>query len=204
LLNKSGALARNSLRRGTGNCFGPNRESEWRNREWIGSISVLGAPTKKIADLERIARSPPWLLRTDASAIKRNRHPSLPRSIEAAETLKHLQFEADRDHFSFHRFDSPKKEFALVKGKASQAAEERPPRAGEKGAPTPSFADVARIITGDDNPPFWLVKHFERWAPSLAMARGIAVIQPTRAKTRKCCASIKVTDSAIRIAPRGQ
>jgi hypothetical protein len=72
-----------------------------------------------------------------------------------------------------------------VKGKASQAAEERPSSPVEDCAATSSFADVARIITGDDNPPLWLVKHFKRWAPSLAMARGIAVIQPTKAKTRK-------------------
>ena len=92
-----------------------------------------------------------------AAIIKRNRHPSLPRSVEAAETL---QFEANRDHYSFHGFDSLKKELAVVKGNASQAAKERPSRPVEGGAPISSFADVARIITGDDNPPLWLVKHF--------------------------------------------
>jgi hypothetical protein len=78
-----------------------------------------------------------------------------------------------------------------VKGKASQAAEERPSRLIEEGAPASSFAEVARIITGDDNPPLWLVKHFKRWASSLAMARGIAVIQPTKAKTRKSLQAVK-------------
>jgi hypothetical protein len=46
-----------------------------------------------------------------------------------------------------------------VKVKASQAG---PPGPVEEGAPISSFADVARIITGDDNPPLWLVKHFKR------------------------------------------
>ena len=78
-----------------------------------------------------------------------------------------------------------------MKVKASQAVEERPPGPVEEGAPISSFADVARIITGDDNPPLWLVKHFKRWASSLAMARGIAAIQPTKAKTRRSLQVVK-------------
>ena len=78
-----------------------------------------------------------------------------------------------------------------MKGKASQAAEERPSSPFEDGAATSSIAEVARIITCDDNPPLWLVKHFKRWASSLAMARGIAVIQPTKAKTRESLQVVK-------------
>ena len=58
-----------------------------------------------------------------------------------------------------------------MKVKASQAAEERPSSPVEDCAAASSFAEVARVITGDDNRPLWLVKHFERWAPSLAMSR---------------------------------
>ena len=49
----------------------------------------------------------------------------------------------------------------------------------------PYFTNVASNITGDDDPPLWLVEHFERWATSLAMDRGIAAIQPTKATMRK-------------------
>ncbi len=45
--------------------------------------------------------------------------------------------------------------------KASEAAEESPLRPVEEGAATSSFAEVARIITGDYEPPPWLVKTFE-------------------------------------------
>jgi DDE domain len=78
-----------------------------------------------------------------------------------------------------------------VKVKASQAAAERPSRLVEEGADTSSFADVGHKITGADKPPAWLVETFERWAPSLAMARGIAPKQPTRAKTRKSLQAVK-------------
>ena len=78
--------------------------------------------------------------------------------------------------------------------KASEAAKESPSRPVEEGAATSSFADVARKITGADKPPAWLVETFERWAPSLAMARAIAVKQPTKAKTRKSLQA--VTDAA--------
>jgi len=53
---------------------------------------------------------------------------------------------------------------------------------------------VARIITGDDEPPPWLVQTFEMWASSLATDRAIAVKQPTKAKTRKSLQA--VTDAA--------
>ena len=75
--------------------------------------------------------------------------------------------------------------------KASEAAEESPSRPVEEGVAASSFAEVARIITCDDNPPLWLVKAFERWAPSLAIDRAIAVKQPTKAKTRECLQAVK-------------
>jgi hypothetical protein len=81
------------------------------------------------------------------------------------------------------RFDPPRW-ISLVKGKASQAAAERPSSPVEEGAPISSFADVARIITGDDNPPLWLVKHFKMWAPSLAMADPRILIAGFRQKRR--------------------
>ena len=83
-----------------------------------------------------------------------------------------------------------------MKGKASQAAEERPSRPVEESAPASNFAEVARIITGDDNPPLWLVKHFKRWAPSLAIDRCIAVRQPTRSEMKK---NLKVVQDAASI-----
>lgn len=58
--------------------------------------------------------------------------------------------------------------------KPSQAAEESPSRPVEEDAATSSFAEVARIITGDDEPPPWLVQTFEMWASSLATDRAIA------------------------------
>jgi hypothetical protein len=90
-----------------------------------------------------------------------------------------------------HRFASSKWSYATVNVKASEAAAESPSRPVEEGAATSNFAEVARIITGDDNPPLWLVKHFERWASSLAMARDIAVNQPTKAKTRESLQAVK-------------
>jgi hypothetical protein len=90
-----------------------------------------------------------------------------------------------------HRFASSKWSYAPVNVKPSEAAEESPSRPVEEDAATSSFAEVARIITGDDEPPPWLVKTFERWAPSLAIDRGIAVNQPTKAKTRKSLQAVK-------------
>lgn len=90
-----------------------------------------------------------------------------------------------------HRFASSKWSYVPVNVKASEAAEESPSRPVEEGAATSGFAEVARIITGDDNPPLWLVKHFKMWASSLAMARGIAVNQPTKTKTRKSLQAVK-------------
>ena len=75
--------------------------------------------------------------------------------------------------------------------KASEAAKESPSRPVEEGAATSSFADVARKITGADKPPAWLVETFERWAPRLAMARGIALKQPPKAKTRNSLQVVK-------------
>jgi hypothetical protein len=90
-----------------------------------------------------------------------------------------------------HRFASSKWSYALVKVKASQAAQDRPSKPIEEAVPTSSFADVARKITDDDEPPPWLMKAFERWALSLAIDRGIAVKQPTKAKTRKSLQAVK-------------
>jgi hypothetical protein len=63
--------------------------------------------------------------------------------------------------------------------------------------PQPLFCDVARKITGDDNPPLWLVEHLERWAPSLAMDRGVAAMQPTKAKMREKLQAIKDATSTL-------
>jgi hypothetical protein len=52
---------------------------------------------------------------------------------------------------------------------------------GEAGAAGPGFADVARLIAGDDAPP-WLVKTLTRWRPYVAFDRCIAGLQPTRSK----------------------
>jgi hypothetical protein len=59
------------------------------------------------------------------------------------------------------------------------------------------FTDVARKITSDDKPPLWLVEHLERWAPSLAMDRGVAAMQPTKAKMRKKLQTIKDATSTL-------
>jgi hypothetical protein len=68
---------------------------------------------------------------------------------------QNVSVEANRDHYVYSLISSmrlSKKEFALVKGKASQAAEERPSRPVEDGAVTSNFAEVARVITCDDKP----------------------------------------------------
>jgi hypothetical protein len=62
---------------------------------------------------------------------------------------------------------------------AVQTIKEKAATENEEGAPAPSFADVARKITGDDAPP-WLVKTLENWAPCLAIDRGIAISPPDR------------------------
>jgi hypothetical protein len=46
------------------------------------------------------------------------------------------------------------------------------------------FADVARLIAGDEAPP-WLVETLKRWGPSVALNRGVAARQPTRSQMRK-------------------
>jgi hypothetical protein len=53
-----------------------------------------------------------------------------------------------------------------------------------EAAPTPSFADVARKITGQDSPD-WLVKTLRNWAPGRVIDRRVAFQQPTRSKMRK-------------------
>ena len=66
----------------------------------------------------------------------------------------------------------------------------------KEGAPAPSFADVARKITGDDAPP-WLVKTLKNWAPCLAIDRGIAVKQPTRSEMKKNMRGVRDAASLI-------
>ncbi len=61
-------------------------------------------------------------------------------------------------------------------------------RDGESAAP--SFVDVARLITGDEPPP-WLVDTLTRWGPSVAMDRGIAFMQPTRSEMKKRLRGVK-------------
>ena len=55
----------------------------------------------------------------------------------------------------------------------------------EKGSPEPTFADVARKITGDDAPASWLVEALKAWGPCLAIDRGVAFRQPSRSEMKK-------------------
>ncbi len=105
-----------------------------------------------------------------------------------------FRFEPNRDRDAYSPICLFKMELGPMNVKASEAAEESLSRPVEEDAATSSFAEVARKITGADKPPAWLVETFERWAPSLAMARAIAVKQPTKAKTRKSLQA--VTDAA--------
>jgi hypothetical protein len=56
--------------------------------------------------------------------------------------------------------------------------------ASKEAAPAQTFADVARLITGDEEPS-WLVKTLEKWASSLMIDRGVAMKQPTRSELKK-------------------
>lgn len=77
-----------------------------------------------------------------------------------------------------------------------QTIEEKAATENEEGAPAPSFADVARKITGDDAPP-WLVKTLKNWAPCLAIDRGIAIKQPTRSEMKKNLQGVRDAASLI-------
>lgn len=68
---------------------------------------------------------------------------------------------------------------------ADQTIEEKAATQNERGAPAPSFADVARKITGDDAPA-WLVEALKRWGPCLALHRGVVAFrQLSRSETKK-------------------
>jgi hypothetical protein len=66
----------------------------------------------------------------------------------------------------------------------------------EEGAPAPSFADVARKITGDDAPD-WLVEALTNWGPCLMINRGLAVKQPTRSEMRKSLQAVRGAAACI-------
>jgi hypothetical protein len=72
----------------------------------------------------------------------------------------------------------------MVAPKTNQTEEGKIAGQAEKGAPTPSFADVAREITGDEAPP-WLVEALAQWGPSLTIDRAIALTQPSRLEMKK-------------------
>jgi hypothetical protein len=72
-----------------------------------------------------------------------------------------------------------------------RARAKRAEPAPKVSAPVPTFADVARMVTGTD-PPSWLTAHLERWAPSLTLDCLVWEKQPTKAVMRKrlaegCC-----------------
>jgi hypothetical protein len=75
----------------------------------------------------------------------------------------------------------------MVAPKTDQTDEGKTAGQAGKGAPAPSFADVAREITGDDAPPDWLVEGLAQWAPSLTIDRALALRQPGRSKMKKSC-----------------
>jgi hypothetical protein len=54
----------------------------------------------------------------------------------------------------------------------------------DRESAAPNFADVARLITGDEPPP-WLVDALTRWGPCVVIDRGIAFMQPTRSEMKK-------------------
>ena len=66
----------------------------------------------------------------------------------------------------------------------------------EEGAPTLSFADVARKITGDDALD-WLVEALTNWAPCLMINRGLAVKQPPRSEMRKSLQGVRGAAACI-------
>jgi hypothetical protein len=85
----------------------------------------------------------------------------------------------------------PMKELAQTRDKESAAS---------------GFADVARLIAGGDAPP-WLVETLKRWGPSVAVARGVDLLQPTRSEMKKRLQAVKdaaalivnaLNDSAMR------
>jgi hypothetical protein len=67
---------------------------------------------------------------------------------------------------------------------------EKPTETRNRGSAAASFADVARLITGDEPPP-WLVDTLTRWGPSVVMARGVAILQPTRSEMTKRLGGVK-------------
>jgi hypothetical protein len=52
------------------------------------------------------------------------------------------------------------------------------------------FRELARMLSREDNPPDWLCRFFEDWAPCLTVDRGVHLIQPTRKEMRRRLAQV--------------
>jgi hypothetical protein len=80
--------------------------------------------------------------------------------------------------------------------KAIQTTEKTTTMQNEEDAPSQSFTDVARKITGGD-PPTWLVDTLKNWAPCLAIDRGVAFRQPGRSEMKKKLRGVRDAASLI-------
>ena len=52
------------------------------------------------------------------------------------------------------------------------------------------FRELARLLSREDDPPKWLCRFFEDWAPCLCVDRGVHLIQPTRKEMRRRLAQV--------------
>ena len=75
-----------------------------------------------------------------------------------------------------------------VEGSTKPMEEPAETHDGESAAS--GFADVARLIAGDEAPP-WLVETLKRWGPPVAVARGVDLLQPTRSEMKKRLQAVK-------------
>jgi hypothetical protein len=52
------------------------------------------------------------------------------------------------------------------------------------------FRELARLLSREDDPPKWICRFFEDWAPCLCVDRGVHLIQPTRKEMRRRLAQV--------------
>jgi hypothetical protein len=52
------------------------------------------------------------------------------------------------------------------------------------------FRELAGMLSREDDPPEWLCRFFEDWAPCLLVDRGVHLIQPTRKEMRRRLAQV--------------
>jgi hypothetical protein len=79
---------------------------------------------------------------------------------------------------------------ALILGSAAMTNTPAPALRIQHPPERSKFRELARMLSREDDPPAWLCRFFEDWAPSLLMDRGVHLIQPTRKEMRRRLAQV--------------